>query len=168
MNEEPIVPPETWEQRRDRARQVVAAWLPELETSNFQVGYRNGYAEGFNAGWNAYVQHLNQIIMHPGEANRFVYTEMPPVPVTESPPAPPSNMDMVLEVVIKHPGLRGVEIVQQLEKNLNAVPERSVRTCLHRLKKATKIKIVDGRWYAAEAEPANPQLLLREGQMDPP
>jgi hypothetical protein len=77
---------------------------------------------------------------------------------------PPTANELVLAFITDNPGKRGVEIASHFEKTVSPIPERTVRTALHRLKNLTppKIKIVDGRWYAAEAAPADPQLALKE------
>jgi len=62
--------------------------------------------------------------------------------------------DLVLAHVRDYPGQRGVDIAAAFARQ---IPERTVRTALHRLKNGEKIKIVDGRWYVCETAPATPR-----------
>jgi hypothetical protein len=81
-----------------------------------------------------------------------------------SPPQTPTANELVLQFVTENPGRRGVEIANNFAKHAFRLRERTVRTALHRLKTAEppKIKIVDGRWYAADAAPADPLFAAME------
>jgi hypothetical protein len=81
----------------------------------------------------------------------------PPSP----PPLTPTANDLVHQFIYENPGKRGIEIANSFKQAVFRLPERTVRTALHRLKTATppKIKIVDGRWYPTEATSAEPQQL---------
>ena len=161
-------PPETWEQRRDRSRQILLAWLPELEGANWQIGFRAGYAEGFKAGWDAHVEHLNRLILEARNETPMPDQPISPPPISApSPSSPPSNNELVVQLITNKPGLRGVELVTEFGKSMMPIPERTLRTCLYRMKKANRIKIVDGRWYPSEAAPANPQLTPEEDHNGP-
>ena len=96
------------------------------------------------------------------DANMGMMTWVPAAPAP--PPTMPTANELVLQFIHENPGRRGVEIAAHFHEYVFRLPERTVRTALHRLKmmRPAKIKIVDGRWYAAEAAPADPQLSLKE------
>ena len=57
---------------------------------------------------------------------------------------PPKAIGIVREIIFAQPGLRGVDIANQLE---GKVIERTVRSCLHRLRGHHEIWQRKGRWY---------------------
>ena len=63
------------------------------------------------------------------------------------PAAAGKTMSLVLDAVTNNPGQKGVEIVKWLENRGTPVQERTVRTCLRRLKLDRIIWQVDRRWY---------------------
>jgi hypothetical protein len=75
----------------------------------------------------------------------------------------PTANALVLIYITENPGQRGVEIATAF---VGRLPERTVRTALHRLKGAGKIRNVDGRWYTPEATPADPLEELTGGGSD--
>jgi hypothetical protein len=77
-----------------------------------------------------------------------------------------TGMERVHLFIIAHPGLRGVEIADAFAKSSAPLPERTVRTALHRLKPG-RVRIVDGRWYDAKSAPADPQPQLIGGTDGP-
>jgi len=76
---------------------------------------------------------------------------LPPSP----PPLTPTANELVHQFVAENPGKRGVEIADNFSKTVWRLPERTVRTALHRLKKAEKILVLEGRWYTPENIPAD-------------
>jgi len=56
---------------------------------------------------------------------------------------------MVRELISAQPGLRGVDIANQLD---GRVLERTVRSCLHRLRGHHEIWQRKGRWYLKEKD----------------
>ena len=61
-------------------------------------------------------------------------------------------MKLVREAVQTAPGLRGVELVKAINDRGNDVAERTVRTCLRRLRKSREIWQRNGRWYPKSKE----------------
>ncbi len=116
-------------------------------------GWSGGWDVGYPSGRKSVLDALD---------NRLTETPAPraPVPPVDANITRLSNLvgiagitaaDSVLNFITKFPGKRGVEIAQALS---NALPERTVRTALHRLKNK-KIKVVNGGWYTIEAAPAD-------------
>jgi len=110
--------------------------------------------EGFYAGWYAAVEHMTKNAA--AAAQRGPAADIQPTEKLQSPPEPPQKTwkpkDLVLGVIMQRPGLRGVDIVTHLKNADTEVHERTVRTALHRLKRAGKIKVVNGRWYSADVQ----------------
>jgi ribosomal protein L31E len=65
---------------------------------------------------------------------------------------PPKAISMVRELILDHPGLRGVDIANQLD---GKVIERTVRSCLHRLRGHHEIWQRKGRWYPKDGNAEN-------------
>jgi len=120
------------------ARIAMQAALGELERAIFAMGYD----AGFTAGWEAAVQRLTSLSSEKPEPRLAV-------PVVFNAPA----KDVVFRVIQQFPGLRGTEIVKATAKAGTPLDERNVRTALHRLKVANRIKNANNRWFAvAEKE----------------
>jgi hypothetical protein len=62
---------------------------------------------------------------------------------------PAKAISVVRELISAQPGLRGVDIANQLE---GQVIERTVRSCLHRLRGHHEIWQRKGRWYPRDRE----------------
>jgi hypothetical protein len=60
---------------------------------------------------------------------------------------PPKSINLVREIIADLPGLTGVEVVRGLEARGTPVLERTVRTCLRRLREDKIIWQRRGRWY---------------------
>lgn len=58
------------------------------------------------------------------------------------------KMALVRDVISGNPGLRGVDIVRWLENRGTPVAERTVRTCLRRLREDRAIWQRSKRWYS--------------------
>jgi hypothetical protein len=83
-------------------------------------------------------------LMPSGRHRARLISQVDPPP-TDDPVRSDSDMAIVLEVIRKHPGLSGIEIVRMLDDEVN---ERTVRTALHRLRHAKKlIENQDGKWF---------------------
>jgi hypothetical protein len=149
MNEKPTIP--NYSELVKKGRDSVIDTVHTLE----KIQYNAGFDVGFNAGWDACVRRFIASVKTEAE-------QKPPEPPTP-PPQPKqaalsfsfddraSNNDIVLRAIANAPGLRGVELVGMMDNTTFTIPERTVRTCLHRLKKLGKIMSVDGRWYTKEA-----------------
>ena len=61
-----------------------------------------------------------------------------------------SAKDLVFAQIMREPGLRGNELVERL----SLLNERTVRTCLHRLKYAEQIHQRDGKWHPSTTQAA--------------
>lgn len=67
----------------------------------------------------------------------------------------------VRDIIFAQPGLRGADIVRESERSGRPIQERTVRSCLHRLK-GKDIWKREGRWYPkrkVEIETANGEAL---------
>lgn len=60
---------------------------------------------------------------------------------------PAKAITIVRDIIFAEGGLKGVEIVRAAERNGTPVLERTVRSCLRRLKEHRLIWQRDGRWY---------------------
>lgn len=155
------------------AREAVLKAMNDLYDA-IQVLERSASWHGFLDGWKAGRVDIFDEFKKQFSDNK---SSTPPATLSTQPVPPPvadvtytpmrvevSANDRVLRVIETNPGLRGYEIAQLLGRPPGSMRERTVRTALHRLKKAVppKIKIVDGRWYAADAAPADPQPSLME------
>jgi hypothetical protein len=121
--------------------------------------WRGAWETGYNQGWkDAYAYALQEF------EQRLRSATPPPAAARPEPVAPqleeedtgddgPTAAEIVLSIVAAKPGLRGVEIVAEADKAKTPVKERTVRTALHRLKNADRLKNVDERWYLPDAVP---------------
>lgn len=160
MNEKPTVP--NYPELIKQARLNVVEAFKGLE----QNQYNAGFDAGFNAGWDACTRRLTATMAAQAE-------QKPPEPPTPPPQQKPaalsfnfdertSNNDIVLQAITNAPGLRGVELVGMMDNTAFSIPERTVRTCLHRLKKLGKIISVEGRWYTKEAADAEMNRIINK------
>jgi hypothetical protein len=137
---------------------------------------------GFNRGWDSSRDHFKQELKKSFEKDFDIdltptisHSEgVAPGSLTQSgwepmgvanfspPPQTPTAADLVAQFVYENSGRRGVEIADNFAKTVWRLPERTVRTALHRLKLAGKIRNVDGRWYSTESAPAGHELKLEE------
>lgn len=124
-------------------------------------GFQNSIAEqafraGFKAGWDQASKAIEDAL-----AKGNVRAPMPRLNndlqvKAESAVGAKSTGEMVFRIISEFPGLRGVEIVDKLERQGTPVLERTVRTVLWRLKNADRIKVVDGRWFTPDSAPSAP------------
>jgi hypothetical protein len=70
---------------------------------------------------------------------------------------PSKAVDLVREAIAAQPGLKGIDIARALEANNTPVLERTVRSCLRRLRESRVICQRKGKWYpkATDAIAAN-------------
>jgi hypothetical protein len=98
----------------------------------------------FRAGLDAYKQWIEE------QVRRF-QAESPVGAATVASPLEDASEqtanDRVLLSITAHPGRRGVDIANEFSRAPQPLPERTVRTALHRLKNAKKIMPVAGLWY---------------------
>jgi len=162
MNDQAETSPKYSDLREELNRQVMAAIDKALDAP--EVGgamqnverfvYRAGYDSGFNAGWDAAVRRFAAVLdtsrppQGPTQAN--IDPNLTMTAPRKAEPDDPTIKDLVLASIKRRPGIRGIEIVSTLKATGLDANERSVRTSLHRLKLAKKIRIDDGRWYPAE------------------
>jgi hypothetical protein len=168
-------------ERYDRECNEAFGRLMEALTAYSDAIRRRAGFRGWEAGYDYGVKSTNEHILNalkgqtiipkesPGQVPNLLRTQSSTAAATSSldtvlTSEPPTANELVLAFITDNPGKRGMEIASHFEKTAVSIPERTVRTALHRLKNLTppKIKIVDGRWYAAEAAPADPQLALKE------
>jgi hypothetical protein len=131
------------------------------------------WRSGFDAGWDASraymeekMEEMKKSFKTDLQSGRF---DVPAqflefgTPNFGQPVSPPMTMptanDLVHQFIHENPGKRGVEIANNFEKHIFRLPERTVRTALHRLKKAGKIVVVDGFWYEPDAAPESRRQL---------
>lgn len=127
----------------------------------FDYGYEVGWNVGFDRGWDAAFESMQR---QEASLRAIVKAERPPEPPRSVPLptlAPPKHLtaaELVAVFISQFPGARGVDIANHFAENPSAsIPERTIRTALHRLKKAGSITIEEGRWYPAHDGKRNPQ-----------
>jgi hypothetical protein len=148
--------------------------LSEHFTALTNAANFKGWNEGFSKGWDAAAKYFKETMGQQLEEARAAQSRMMPDRLQDIPTMQPSEkqnaptaLTLVLEYIKANPGLRGVQIAQHFDKALFQLPERTVRTALHRLRNR-QIKIVDGRWYTLAAAPADPQpSLMRDDDAAP-
>jgi hypothetical protein len=155
----------------ENARKQLFAALAAYEEAIREQASFLGWDQGFSVGWKAATKYFQEEAEKAREAMKSAplaaqrtaslsaHNLFLPFGVDDG-VAPSSGARVIVERYIKaNPGLRGVDIAKALSSSL---PERTVRTALHRLKVAGRIKTVDGRWYAGEAAPPDPQPQAKE------
>ncbi|BBB95388.1 MULTISPECIES: hypothetical protein [Bradyrhizobium] len=147
------------QERQDKAFAAMKEAVKEYAEAAYGKGWFAGWEEGFSDGWAAALDTLKKK-EEAGRTSRF-----PVAPGADSRarahlgrPKRLSSYEIVRNYIEANPGKRGVEIATALSAEL---PERTVRTALHRLRGA-KIANVEGRWYVTGATPAPPPRLLEE------
>jgi hypothetical protein len=78
---------------------------------------------------------------------------------------PAKAISIVEDIILTGPGMKGVEIVSETERRGTPVLERTVRSCLARLRERRVIWQRKGRWYPrdrAAADHSNPDQLNGE------
>jgi hypothetical protein len=113
-----------------RAGQI-ARLLAEAE----QDGYRRGWQDAIDA-LKAKAPVPESALVPPE------YIDSPPIDTGKR-----SSMALVRDLIFDRPGLKGVEIVKALAHQGTPVKERTVRTCLHRLRSDHVIWQRKTLWY---------------------
>jgi hypothetical protein len=124
----------------------IARMIEAAEEAAYQRGFKdacdrarlavNAVADTitFNKGWSA------EVLIEPGE----------PVRKTGRPASP--AITVVEECINASPGKKGVDVVKAVHLVNASIPERTVRTCLRRLKENKKIWQRNGLWYPKPVE----------------
>ncbi len=136
---------------RVHLQEVFGKALHQYENSLWRAGIEHGYNQGWTAGYEAAVRQLQEARATPPREARPETTGPPIEEDTEDEAL--TAKDVVFNIISATPGLRGVQIVAATEKAGTPLKERTVRTALHRLKTADKIKNVDERWYLRDEDP---------------
>lgn len=164
-----------------------AAAVTESEKQFFEVFYSHanalkdqaflsGWEKGFSSGWTAATQHFQEEAQKAREAAMAARPPQPPQPpqggtsyrlihqLLRSPTdgasaTAHSAISVVRRFIKRNQGLRGVEIAKALSDSL---PERTVRTALHRLKVSGRIKNVNGGWWYVNHAMPNSQPQTEE------
>jgi hypothetical protein len=124
-----------------------------------EYGSITGWQQGFDRGWDAAFEYIKtpmgDVKMTAIRNYRPERPVQPPLPfLSLGADAELTAADLVYEFIKSNPGKRGVEIATVFEARTPPIPERTVRTALHRLRhQAEKIKNIDGKWYAADYQP---------------
>jgi hypothetical protein len=150
MADEQAIEKPNWNEQHVQARDMLFDWLATAENAVFNMGFE----QGFKAGWEAHVEHMTRVFAEQAAARPSTAAPTPPAAPARKMPTKldqPTAKELVLQVITERPGLRGVDIVKELNKGVTPVAERSVRTALHRLKRARKIKVLRSGWYTVEA-----------------
>jgi hypothetical protein len=137
----------------DRAAQMKAARDAVLDAMKEweAASYRRGFDEGWKACNDGWLKMLNEATQKREAAATEVPAEVPNGEFGgESRVSQARASDVVLNIIKERPGLRGIEIVKATGGAGPAIHERTVRTALHRMKRDKLIKVLDGRWYAAD------------------
>lgn len=123
--------------------------------------------EEYERGWRDAVSALTQKaseMMAPAVQPRVL-----PMPKHVKVPGRPGKaLALVNDAIKEKPGLNGVEIVRLLAEKGTPVVERTVRTCLRRLRLAHQVKRRDGRWYPVNQEQQTAQNASGEALGTPP
>lgn len=132
------------------AREGVFTAIWELERAAFRYGYDKGFDAGWDAAWRRFRAEFMDKPPPASEQPREAPQSPPPPPTMIAPDRKPAK-ELVLQILTANPnGMRGVEIVQAVQKIDSTIPERTVRTALHRLKtEDEQITNVDGLWHLA-------------------
>lgn len=146
----------------------------DLEVRAIDEAFKDGFRSGWEEAFRAMAQVAAEKAGRDAPENfsvpqiRFAEDDAPPrlVSVDEDEEHGPSVHDAVYSLIKQRPGLRGVELISILRKDREHVHERTVRTALYRLKKAGKIRVVDGRWYTPRNLPPDPLSLSIEEDDD--
>jgi hypothetical protein len=126
-----------------------------------EYGSVTGWLQGFDRGWDAAFEYLktpmSDVKAAAIKSHQPDKPVQPPLPLMFLGPDADKDItaaDVVYDYIRANPGKRGVEIATAMEERVPPIPERTVRTALHRLRhQAEKIKNVDGKWYAADHDP---------------
>jgi hypothetical protein len=118
-------------------------------------GYARGYGDAIAAVTAAAVA-MNKPVSPVAAAESR--TPQPNVVVGRQRGRPAKAIGLVQEVIATKPGLQGVQIVSALKEQLTPVNERTVRSCLRRLKQSRVIWQRKGRWYPRPKEHSQPQI----------
>jgi hypothetical protein len=141
------------------------AWAA-VERQMYAIGYRVGWDAGWRAAQEATTKSLSAQI---SELEALVRASIP----KQAPARPDADFPRLralltaadekratgaladtLRVISSNPGHRGVELLKIMEASGSPVGERTLRTHLHRLKRAGHIRPINGRWYASGDAPA--------------
>lgn len=109
-----------------------------------EIAERNAFQEGWHAAIAAVAESANRLRAGPvaGDAQEQ------PTPARRQGGRPPSAATVVVEECIKaNPGMNGVDVVKAAQAVDAKIKERTVRTCLRRLRIANKIWKRNGLWY---------------------
>lgn len=128
----------------DSARVRLQASIADLEKSLFHLGYDYG----FNAGWDAAVRRIASA----GTQKPDNLSPPSLVDLDASAKDDPPAREVVLRLIQENPGLRGMELVAAAARAGSPLNERTIRTALHRLRAAERIRNDDGKWYAVSTD----------------
>jgi flagellar biosynthesis/type III secretory pathway protein FliH len=131
--------------------EAVSAHTEAARRKSYLEGWRSGWDQGWNAAMDTIKQHASQSMVAALAEQQQTAADNATAP-TMAPEITPTASELVHQFVHECPGRRGVEIADNFAKTVFKLPERTVRTALHRLKKAGKIVIIDGRWYEPDAD----------------
>lgn len=136
----------------------------EASQALFDYAWESGWSAGYDQGWEAAFEHLRKQEAEMRTAAKAERPRSPAPPRGAQLPLPivTRNLtasDMVFLFIKENPGQRGVDIANHFGAMSPPIPERTIRTALHRLKTfARKIMITEGKWYAVEdGQPPNEQ-----------
>jgi plasmid stabilization system protein ParE len=119
--------------------------------------------ESYARGWRDAIAALQ------AKAPELSSSESPAVPVPIRPRGrPPKAIGLVRDAILAKSGLKGVEVVKILESQGTPVIERTVRSCLRRLRENKIIWQRKGRWYARPNERAEAGNGFGEALATPP
>jgi hypothetical protein len=116
-------------------------------------------AAAYQRGWDDAVQAIMQAAQKPAQAVQQSLPLQHPRQVRPSGELSNSKtatplIELVLNIVKTHPGVRGADIVTYatlvMPDKERKLLDRTVRTGLLRLKQRERIISIDGKWYAAE------------------
>lgn len=157
VNQPPPVPPVELDEQAKQlladaraAKTVMTDALQRYEDRVWQAAWDRGHQQGWQEGYSYALWKLAEQARTNAAVQAPPRTEppaAPPIIEEEGEDSGPSTQEAVLRMVLAVPGLRGVEVVEKLHLSGVQAKERTVRTALHRLKNAHKIKNVGERWF---------------------
>ena len=121
--------------------------------------------EAYARGWNAAIAALQEKAPEPVTADEYIDGKLVTIGastmttgsriIERGPGRPSSAIALVRDAIAEKPGMKGVEIVQYLKQKGTPILERTIRSCLRRLKgkDADKRRM---RWYPRLEQEALP------------
>lgn len=143
-------------ERYSKAQDALEKARAEYASAMMDYGWEVGWNAGFSDGWDAAVEEMTQREAELKAAARMARPRSAPSTAPRATRVPMATgvrplkaADLVLLFITEYPGARGIDIAKHFAAGPQPIPERTIRTALHRMKKTKDIKNIGGKWYAA-------------------